>query len=353
MKSRRRFAVPDAALRGLLGLGLLGLGLLGLLGLLASCAAPGTLPAPPSPGTATVSASSGPGPSGAASSPAPAEVTLRQIAVDGRPFSYCASRALDSLGKRIRHVIIAVHGLERDPCALRKVAVDALGGEPADTVVVAPHFASASDAVPGGHLWSATGWPAGEASSFGISSYAAMDDLVSRLGDRRLTLVGFSGGGQFVNRYAAVSPTEVEHYVVVNPSSYLYFDAERAGWDAPALASCPAYNDFRYGLGNLPPYAVDHGGADAILARYPTRRITYLIGTADDDPGSASLDRSCAARAQGANREERALNYHRHLEVVFGPRMDLSQPIVTVPGVGHDASGMLSSRWGREALRAG
>ena len=78
-----------------------------------------------------------------------------------------------------------------------------------------------------------------------------------------------------------------------------------------------------------------------------------LRPSSDDDPGSASLDRSCAARAQGANREERALNYHRHLEVVFGPRMDLSQPIVTVPGVGHDASGMLSSRWGREALRAG
>ena len=310
-------------------------GLVGLV-LLAGCTGP--LPQP----------SMAPRPTAAAS----VDALLRTTELAGRTFSYCASRPVDQLTTSTRRVIVAVHGLDRDACALRAAVVAALDGEPTDTIVLAPLFAAQSDAAPGGHAWHATQWPAGSESSSGLSSYAAMDEFIGKLGDRSITLVGFSGGGQFVNRYAAASPVELHRYVVVNPSSYLYFTPDRAGWDSEALDACPQYNRWRYGLEQLPPYVVASGGADGIMARYPRRAISYLIGTADDNPNASSLDRTCMGRAQGADREERALNYHRHLEVVFGPRMDLRQPIVTVPGVGHDAAAMLDTRWGREALRS-
>lgn len=270
----------------------------------------------------------------------------RRITVEGRPFEYCASAAIEDLGPEVTRIIVAVHGLDRGACGMRAAVVDALGGEPADTVVVAPHFTTASDAVRGGFAWGPMTWPAGSPDRGGVSSYAVMDALVEALGDRSVTMVGFSGGGQFTNRYAAVSRTMLERYVIVNPSSYLWFTAERPG----PIENCPTFNEWRYGLDGRAGDA-ETGDADEIRERYSGRSVRYLIGTADDDPRSASLDRSCGAQAQGANREERALNYHAHLVGTFGRHIERSQPLALVPGVGHDARGMLASDAGRAALR--
>lgn len=187
------------------------------------------------------------------------DAMMQATEVGGRTFSYCTSRPIDELTTSTRRVIVAVHGLDRDACALRAAVVAALDGEPTDTVVLAPLFAATSDAAPGGHAWHPTQWPAGAESSSGLSSYAAMDEFISKLGGRAVTLVGFSGGGQFVNRYAAASPVTVHRYVVVNPSTYLYFTPERAGWNADALETCPQYNRWRYGLEQLPPYVAATG----------------------------------------------------------------------------------------------
>ena len=270
----------------------------------------------------------------------------RRITIEGRPFEYCASAAIEDLSADVTRVIIAVHGLDRGACGMRAAVVDALGGEPAGTVVVAPHFTTASDAVKDGFAWGPMSWPAGLPDRGGVSSYAVMDQLVAALGRRSITLVGFSGGGQFVNRYAAVSRTMLERYVIVNPSSYLWFTPERP---AP-VENCPAYNEWRYGLDGRVGEA-GTGNTEEVRERYSGRAVHYLIGTADDDPRSTSLDRSCAAQAQGANREDRARNYHAHLLATFGPHIDQTQPLAFVEGVGHDARGMLASDAGRAALR--
>ena len=55
---------------------------------------------------------------------------------------------------------IAVHGLDRAACAMRDAVVAALGGEPADTVVIAPHFSTSADAPTGGFAWGPSTWPA-------------------------------------------------------------------------------------------------------------------------------------------------------------------------------------------------
>ncbi len=270
----------------------------------------------------------------------------RRITIEGRPFEYCASAAIEDLPAEVTRVIIAVHGLDRGACGMRAAVVDALGGEPAGTLVVAPHFTTSSDAVKGGFAWGPMSWPAGLPDRSGVSSYAVMDALVAALGPRSITLVGFSGGGQFVNRYAAVSRTVLDRYVIINPSSYLWFGPERPG----PIENCPGYNEWRYGLEGRVGDA-GTGNAEEVRERYAGRSVRYLIGTADDDPRSSSLDRSCAAQAQGTNREDRARNYHAHLLSTFGAHLDQTQPLALVEGIGHDARGMLASDAGRAALR--
>ncbi|MDO5533338.1 MAG: alpha/beta hydrolase [Propionibacteriaceae bacterium] len=275
----------------------------------------------------------------------PRDPLIRTTQVAGATLAYCASTPIEEWGAGVRRVIVGVHGLDRNACGMRRAIVDALGGEPADTVVVAPHFATAVDAFAGGHAWAAMTWPEGAEATTGASSYAVLDALVAQFGGRSVTLVGFSGGGQFTNRYAAVSPVDLDSYVVINPSSYVWFTAERPG----PTRDCPAWDAWRYGLDDRSGYASRLDEA-AITAQYGRRSVRYLIGTADDDPHSPSLDRSCGAMAQGTHRLDRAFAYQRHLHAVFGPGIVARQPVIVVPGVGHDGGAMLASTAGRRAL---
>ena len=269
----------------------------------------------------------------------------RSTQVAGARLAYCARLPIEEWTDAVRHVIVAVHGLDRNACGMRQGVVDGLGGEPDDTVVLAPHFATAVDALPGGHAWAAMTWPEGAEADTGVSSYAALDDLVAQFGDRQVTLVGFSGGGQFANRYAAVSPTELDAYVVINPSSYVWFTDDRPG----PTEGCPTWNHWRYGLDHRNRYASRLSIAQ-ILEQYARRPVRYLIGTADDDPRSSSLDRTCGAMAEGTDRESRARHYHRHLADVFGPEVLAHQPLIVVPGVGHEVVRMLGTDNARAAL---
>ncbi len=270
------------------------------------------------------------------------------LVLAGHTLTYCADQTVEQWAASVTRVIIAVHGMDRNACAMLAAVDDALGlaAGAGDTAVIAPLFAARPDAPPGGHAWNSRGWPAGEPADTGVSSYAVMDALVEALGPRQITLVGFSAGGQLVNRYAGASPLTLHRYIVVNPSSYLWFTPERP----VDPGYCPGVNAWRYGLDERRGYAA-RSDADTIRGRYGAREVHYLIGTADDDPRSASLDRSCAAVAQGPNREVRALNYHRHLLAVFGAQIESRQPLSVVPGVGHNLAQMMTSPEGREALR--
>ncbi|MFP5415904.1 MAG: alpha/beta fold hydrolase [Actinomycetes bacterium] len=270
---------------------------------------------------------------------------VHSTVVAGRALAYCATRPIESWTPLVRRVIVAVHGLDRDACPMRLAVLNALGGEPDDAMVIAPLFGTAGDALPGGHAWRRLDWPAGGESTSGVSSYEVMDALVDALGDRSVTMVGFSGGGQFANRYAAVSARTLDRYVVVNPSSYLWFTPDRPA----STASCPGWNDWRYGLADRQGY-VARDDAATVRARYAARDVRYLIGSEDDDAWATNLDRSCAAMTQGVDRVERALNYYEHLADTFGADIEARQPLHIVRGAGHDARAMLSSGWGREAM---
>lgn len=126
--------------------------------------------------------------------------------------------------------------------------------------MIAPHFLNQADleavfSSPNTLRWPGNGWSAGEPATGPeqISSFAAMDAILERLADRRrfphlphVVVAGHSGGGQLVQRYAIAGRIEPAllregidvRYVVMNPSSYAYFDSWHPDVDLRVRPDC-------------------------------------------------------------------------------------------------------------------
>lgn len=282
-------------------------------------------------------------------------VAMHSVLIGDKSFSYCGNGSLGEPPEQVRRVVFVVHGNDRKPCGMAAaVLAGATDAQRRSTLVVAPRFATAEDSRDRDRelYWTFAGWSQGDASvnpGDQLSSYAVLDELIRRVGDRSVVVAGFSGGGQFVNRYAAGSSSRPVRFVIANPSSYLYFTPARPGTPPEALARCPGYNDYRYGLTQLNPYMAA-SGAKGLAARYRQRSIVYLLGDRDRDPRSSSMDKSCGANAEGANRLERGQRYWTHLSTTFGPDIRQRQSLHVVPGVAHDAGGMFTAAPARRAL---
>lgn len=269
---------------------------------------------------------------------------------------------------QVTRALIIVHGRLRNAQTYLQSGEDAAeqAGQAANTLVIAPQFLNASD-IKRNPLdnqvlhWNGNDWMAG-APSVGpgqISAYGALDQIIKHLGNRKLfpalkeiVVAGHSGGGQVVQRFALTGhdhPTlQTEgislRYVVANPSSYAYFTAQRpVKFDT---ASCPGFNDWKYGMQNLPAYAKGQG-AEQLEQAYVSRDITYLLGQQDTDPNHPALDKSCAAETQGAYRLIRGHNYFDYLKQ---RHPQLRHKLVEVPGVGHNGDGMFTSPEGQQVL---
>ena len=241
-------------------------------------------------------------------------------------------------------------------------------GQLSTTLIIAPQFLNQTDinrhALPDAVLrWQGNDWMAG-APALGpqpLSSYAALDHILERLGDRKrfpelreVVIAGHSGGAQVVQRYALTTQADTAlkakgikvRYVVANPSSYAYFTAQRP---VPTFdqASCPGFNTWKYGLIDLPAYAKGQK-QQALEQAYVERDITYLLGAKDTDPNHPALDKSCEAEAQGAFRLVRGKNYVEYLTQRHP--QGLNQRLVEVPGVGHNGDQMFTSPEGQKAL---
>jgi len=270
---------------------------------------------------------------------------------------------------KIERVLIVIHGRLRNAETYRKsgeVAAE-LAGQTANTLVIAPQFLNESDvslySLPASVLrWQGNDWMGGGLSTGPnpLSSYAALDEIVGRLSDRKqfpdvkqIVIFGHSGGAQVVQRYALLAQEQPAlktegirlRYVVANPSSYAYFNEQRpVAFDH---AKCPGFNRWKYGLVDPPIYSGGQTPAQ-LEGRYVKREVIYLLGQQDTDPQHPALDKSCAAKAQGAYRLERGKLFfgyllRRHPEGV-------NQRLIEVPGVGHNGDGMLTSPEGQKAL---
>jgi pimeloyl-ACP methyl ester carboxylesterase len=266
--------------------------------------------------------------------------------------------------------VLVLHGVLRDADVYYRTALTAqaaAGQAGQATIMIAPQFLAGIDAdayhLPDKILrWSPTGWEGGEnaVGPVPVSSFQALDAILARLGDRRLfpnlkqvVVAGHSGGAQVVQRYAIAGQGEaalaaegiIVRHVVANPSSYAYFNAERP---VPAIAaSCPGFNDWKYGMGARPPW-LSALSPSALEQRYVAREVIYLLGTADTNPNHPALDKTCMAEAQGPTRYERGHFYTDTMRARHGGTPN--HKVWDVPGIGHDGGRMLTSACGLSAL---
>jgi hypothetical protein len=293
-------------------------------------------------------------------------------------FVFYASRPLGdgAVQADVDRAVLVFHGDLRNAgeyfAAARKAA-SAAPEASAHTLLIAPQFLAERDvqakSLPANTLrWSLVGWEGGEAAlaPAPISSFEAVDALLAMLADRhrfpklmQVVVAGHSGGGQVVQRYAVVGEGEAKlaavgvkvRYVVANPSSYLYFSADRPRADGtfappPATFACPRFNQWKYGWASAPAYAQRLSPPD-YEDRYVQRSVMYLLGGADTDPNQSALDKSCAGESQGPYRLARGRSYVAYLRLRHAGLTPVEEE---VPGVGHDGERMFGSACGLAAL---
>ncbi len=321
-------------------------------------------------------------PAGAVEPPPPVRaVGPERLTIDAAEGSgvlplYLSKSWSEALPSIVRAVVV-VHGLARDAdnyLASTVRAMEAAGMAGQGSLIVVPQFLADEDiaahGLPPAMLhWYWDDWSGGAAAHgpIPLSSFAVIDAVLARLADRRafpalasVVVMGYSAGGQVVQRYAVVGKGEAAlaaagvrtRYVVGSPSSYLYFGPERVGEGGKigafaGAAACPTFDRWKYGLaGDLPAYV---GEPPAMLERrYAQREVIYLLGTADSDPHHAALDISCGAEAQGPHRYARGLAYFQVMRARNPDR--LNQKLWEAPGIAHESRRVLSSACGLAAL---
>jgi len=284
----------------------------------------------------------------------------------------------------ITRAVIGVHGIDYYPAQMLRRGVDAasLSDESGNTIVLAPHLFRPRDVnmYPDNviHWQNFPFWGESSAllgSDFRISSFEAMDEILAHLLDsghypnlRRISIVGHSGGGQYVHRYSLLSELPALarergidiRFVVLNPSSYVYFSEKRADLfryrgkgeavfgkpSSSAISLCPRYNEWPTGLENLSlsgDFYVSSGNLRSIRRNYPDHRVYYLIGTKDNFNDGGMLV-TCAANMEGVHRLERAELYYLHLLSEFGSSIRSTQEFRYIDGAGHSDASMFRTR---------
>jgi pimeloyl-ACP methyl ester carboxylesterase len=265
--------------------------------------------------------------------------------------------------------VVVIHGTERNASGYfsRMLKAASLADADQHTLVAAPWFASdEDDPESGAARWTNDGWKAGDDAvrPRGLSSFTAMDQLLTRLGDKskfpnltRITVAGHSAGGQFTQRYAASGqapsalPGVTVNFVVANPSSYLYPIPERpnrGGTQMIRPSKCADYDEYKYGLINRPPY-LSGLSAQQIIANLTSRRVTYLLGESDTKRDH-DLDTDCGARAQGKNRFQRGTFYFNWIHRTYP---SAPHDRIVVPGTAHESDEMFQSPQARPVLFGG
>ena len=277
------------------------------------------------------------------------------------------SYPLSQRNEKIERAMIIVHGASRNANDYFSTGLASafLADALQNTIVISPRFAgnngrACKDKLEEGEIaWDCGDWKNGFESlnSKGSYSYDLLDELLRKLSDAKIfpnlkgiVVSGHSAGGQIANRYSAVNKLHETlrvpvRYVVSNPSSYVYLDANRLPRDfhcgtkgkceetfAPSgdRSNCTTYNDWMHGLDKLQGYAGALSG-EQIRKQLLARPVTYLLGELDTLP-IAGFDSSCISMAQGSSRYERGKAYFAHMTKLNAKDHEL----VTVPLCGHN-----------------
>lgn len=272
------------------------------------------------------------------------------------------THSLEAANEAITRVLVMVHGAGRDADNYFRTAVAAgfLAGALDNTLIISPRFASSnngggcSDALGENEInWGCNGdsWRSGSVATNaeGLNSYDLMDEILRKVARKNLfpnvkaiVLSGHSAGGQYMTRYVLANTVQDTlqipiTYVISNPSSYAYLDANRpttGGADYRPYSegrNCTTYDRWPYGLQN-------RNGSSAKLSdeqlkkNLAARSVIYLLSELDTLP-LAGFDSSCPAMAQGPNRFARGQAYAKYVNQKFGAQ----HKVTVVPLCGHNA----------------
>lgn len=274
---------------------------------------------------------------------------------------------LDVRNDRIVRALIVVHGQGRDADNYFRTSLAAtfLANAFDDTIVISPRFASNNgtgcrDTLAANEVnWPCAGdsWRSGGVATNNakLTSYDFMDEIVRALARKEnfpnlkaIVISGHSAGGQFVTRYEMGNRVHESisipiTYVVSNPSSYSYLDAERpAGADHQLRAfgdarNCTTFDNWPYGLKSRTGYTATLSD-DQLKKQLATRPVTYLLGELDVLP-LAGFDSSCPAMAQGPTRLARGQAFAAYVKAKYKAQ----HQVVVVPLCGHNARCMFTS----------
>jgi hypothetical protein len=286
---------------------------------------------------------------------------------------------LDTKNEQITRALVMVHGAGRDADHYFTTALAAafLASALDNAIVISPRFASndgggckdtlATNEVNwpcNGDSWRSGGIAKGSAQ---LTSFDLTDEILRKLSRKdvfpnlkAIVVAGHSAGGQYVNRYEMANQVHDTlgvpvTYVVANPSSYAYLDANR-----PALAtgnvcvSCPSagtgeqrpfndtrncttYDDWPYGLKKRTGY-VSKLTDDQLKKQLVARPTTYMVGEIDILP-LGGFDSSCPGMAQGPTRRARGEAFAKYVNEKYGA----PHKIALVSLCGHNARCMFTA----------
>ena len=317
-----------------------------------------------------------------------------------------ANRPIHRPDPAIERLVILVHGLNSNAvgyfATTRRAAVVARRED--TTLIVAPQFIQQSrlgdqraflhwSVSPFWGSWRGINGAADPPEPVRVSAFDALDRLLEATTDpsrfpnlRHVVVAGHSAGGQMIARYAAANrfdrpgrkPASIElSYLVMAPSSCLYFDRHRPSTAAPGdqrrdrrgrdrsngdgdseheparfiVPDDPpeSYNRYGYGLDDLHGY-LRQTGAEVMREQFARRRVDYLVGALDNDNDGANLANGPAAMWQGRNRLERLQHYHAYLAFHFGPEIHRRHRLTIVPEAGHRSADLILSTAGLNLL---
>ena len=149
--------------------------------------------------------------------------------------------------------------------------------------------------------------------------------------DMPYSLIGHSGGGQFLGRLAAFVKTDAERIVVSNPGTYTFPNKTAK---------------FPFGFGELPPELQ----SDDVLKAYLAQPVTLYIGSLDLERDE-HLDITPPAEVQGKTRFERSQNFYKAMQNLAKEKQwPFHWKMLIAEGIEHDHEKMFNSPHCAEAL---
>ncbi|RSL68042.1 hypothetical protein CEP54_002963 [Fusarium duplospermum] len=245
---------------------------------------------------------------------------------------------------RVEHAFVIVHGKLRDGDyywetmnrVVKRAKAKKYPGSNRESIIIAPQLFSTvfnlGQYTPRQLAWGdLNAWQAGSVathpSGTTFSSMDALDALVVDVSNREkyprmknVTIVGHGGGGQLVQRYAAVGKDPPAHisvrYIHGDASSSAYFTTDRPIMEDEDTApgACEFYNTWRYGFDQFPGTIDGRKSPKEYFKQYVTRDVISIVGYRDV---KSNGDTSCMARAQGGTkRRDRNLVWYRYINTL-------------------------------------